>query len=214
MFDWIKIEGAESKFKNASLLDVGCDTGNLLLWAQEQGAARTVGLDVSVRAFDAAKECGLEVYLSDVTSSPEELGNFDIVTAVDVVEHVSDPVTFLRGIRRHLVPGGFCYMETPNSNSVVYQLGRIISNLTNGRPAFAFYRLFPPQHAQYFSEQAIKQMAAEGGFSTCKIWKKPLHISHISLPWPIRLIMYCLQLLDKIRDQGLLYCIAIESAAE
>jgi SAM-dependent methyltransferase len=94
------------------ILDVGCGTGgNLSLLAQFGDAE---GVDVSPDALEFCRERGLEnVKLGAAEELPYEHGRFDLVTALDVIEHLDDDVEGLREIRRVLKPDGRLLIFVP-----------------------------------------------------------------------------------------------------
>src|SRR5262249_2890928 len=69
------------------VLDIGCDTGTFLVAARDEFGVAPVGLDVSARAIAVAREHGIEAYAVPIERVPESLGQFNIVTAIDLIEH-------------------------------------------------------------------------------------------------------------------------------
>src|SRR6185295_17912012 len=72
------------------LLDIGCDTGSFMAAARQMYGIMPVGVDVSIRAVERALENGLEVYETSLEAAPEHLSDFGLITALDVLEHVTD----------------------------------------------------------------------------------------------------------------------------
>jgi len=94
------------------ILDVGCGTGANLLMLSEYGDAE--GVDVSEDALAFCRERGLDkVRLGAAEELPYEDGTFDLVTALDVVEHLDDDLAGLREMRRVLRPGGRVLLFVP-----------------------------------------------------------------------------------------------------
>jgi len=94
------------------ILDVGCGTGANLLMLSKFGDAE--GVDVSEDALAFCRERGLEnVKLGAAEQLPYEDGTFDLVTALDVVEHLDDDLAGLREMRRVLRPGGRVLLFVP-----------------------------------------------------------------------------------------------------
>ena len=94
------------------ILDVGCGTGANLLMLSQYGDAE--GVDVSEDALAFCRERGLEnVKLGAAEELPYDDGTFDLVTALDVVEHLDDDVAGLREMRRVLRPGGRVLLFVP-----------------------------------------------------------------------------------------------------
>jgi len=94
------------------ILDVGCGTGANLLMLAEYGDAE--GVDISEDALAFCRERGLDkVRLGAGEQLPYEDGTFDLVTALDVVEHMDDDLAGLREMRRVLRPGGRVLLFVP-----------------------------------------------------------------------------------------------------
>ena len=94
------------------ILDVGCGTGANLQMLSEFGAAE--GVDVSTEALDFCRARGLsKVKQGAAESLPYEDASFDLVTGLDVVEHLDDDVAGLREMRRVLRPDGRALLFVP-----------------------------------------------------------------------------------------------------
>jgi ubiquinone/menaquinone biosynthesis C-methylase UbiE len=96
----------------ARLLDVGCGTGaNLATFARH---ARATGIDMSAEALSFCKERGVpSVARSRVERLPFADGTFDVVTALDVLEHTDDDLEALAELRRVCRPGGLLITTVP-----------------------------------------------------------------------------------------------------
>jgi SAM-dependent methyltransferase len=94
------------------ILDVGCGTGaNLEMLAQ---FGETEGVDVSADALAFCRARGLDqVKLGAAEQLPYADASFDLVTALDVVEHLDDDLGGLREMRRVLRPGGRALLFVP-----------------------------------------------------------------------------------------------------
>jgi SAM-dependent methyltransferase len=94
------------------ILDVGCGTGANLLMLSKYGDAE--GVDVSEDALAFCRERGLEkLKLGAAEELPYDDGTFDLVTALDVLEHIDDDLAGLREMRRVLRPGGHVLLFVP-----------------------------------------------------------------------------------------------------
>jgi SAM-dependent methyltransferase len=94
------------------ILDVGCGTGANLELLGRYGAAE--GVDVSPDALAFCRARGLQnVRQGAAEKLPYEDGSFDLVTALDVVEHLDDDVAGLREMRRVLRKGGRALLFVP-----------------------------------------------------------------------------------------------------
>ncbi|MFH1236305.1 MAG: class I SAM-dependent methyltransferase [Parcubacteria group bacterium] len=96
---------------DASVLDVGCGPGgNLPLLAT---FGRVTGLDMHADAVSRAKKLAYEkVIQADAMHMPFTDGMFDMVAAVDIIEHVDDDAGLIRELNRVLKPGGILFITT------------------------------------------------------------------------------------------------------
>ncbi len=98
-------------------LDVGCGAGLLCEPLARMGAAVT-GVDAAPENVAAAKAhatlSGLEIDYHAGEIAEQGLGQFDIVSSMEVIEHVTDPAAFIAELARHLMPGGLLLLSTPN----------------------------------------------------------------------------------------------------
>jgi SAM-dependent methyltransferase len=94
------------------ILDVGCGTGANLKMLESYGP--TEGVDISRQAVEFCRARGLHsVKLGAIEHLPYENGSFDVVTALDVVEHLDDDVAGLREMRRVLTKDGRVLVFVP-----------------------------------------------------------------------------------------------------
>ncbi len=103
---------------SGQLLDVGCAYGYYLI--EYQRAFNVKGFDISAHAIANAKKkyptLSRFVRVADATKHwPYPDHSFDIVTAVEVIEHLPDQERFVRELSRVLKPGGIAFISTPNS---------------------------------------------------------------------------------------------------
>jgi SAM-dependent methyltransferase len=97
---------------NPRILDVGCGTGANLKMLSDYGSAE--GVDISPQAVDFCRERGLDsVKLGAIEQLPYEDDSFEIVTALDVVEHLDDDLAGLREMRRVLRRDGRLLVFVP-----------------------------------------------------------------------------------------------------
>jgi SAM-dependent methyltransferase len=98
--------------RDPRILDIGCGTGANLEMLSQFGEAE--GVDVSADALAFCRQRGLQnVRQGEAEHLPFEDGSFDLVTALDVVEHLDDDVAGLSEMRRILRPGGYALLFVP-----------------------------------------------------------------------------------------------------
>ena len=99
---------------DAHILDIGTSTGTNLRMLRDLGFSRFEGLDHSDEAARWCAEKGYgKVTVGDICRLPFPDGEFDLVLATDVIEHVDDDSSALREIHRVLKPGGRVLITVP-----------------------------------------------------------------------------------------------------
>lgn len=93
------------------ILDVGCGTGATS--AAIANGGQLLGIDLGPQAVASARERGLEVAQMDATSIGARSDCFGLVVALDVLEHLDDPMAAAREFRRALRPGGRLLVTVP-----------------------------------------------------------------------------------------------------
>jgi 2-polyprenyl-6-hydroxyphenyl methylase/3-demethylubiquinone-9 3-methyltransferase len=114
---WQCDEHVRRPLSGRTALDVGCGAGLLAEPLARMGASVT-GIDVAPELIAAAREHAMGQRLEiDYRAVPVEAveGQFDLVTALEVIEHVAEPAAFLRSLSDHLAPGGLLILSTPNA---------------------------------------------------------------------------------------------------
>jgi 2-polyprenyl-6-hydroxyphenyl methylase / 3-demethylubiquinone-9 3-methyltransferase len=120
---WVAEKILRERGANARVLDVGCGAGFLSNHLARQGFQVT-GLDASRASLDVAARhdaTGKATYLlGDAMSLPFASGSFDVVCAMDFLEHVEDPAAVVAEISRVLAPGGVFFFHTFNRNPLAW----------------------------------------------------------------------------------------------
>jgi SAM-dependent methyltransferase len=99
------------------ILDVGCGSGKFVRYLRDQGLDAH-GVEPADALFDAFLD---EPYFHrDLEAAIRAAGGrFAVVFALDVVEHVAEPLEFLRALRAGAVPNGYVVLSTPDAGSRV-----------------------------------------------------------------------------------------------
>lgn len=138
---------------HAAVLDVGCGSGDFLVLARSLGW-KAKGLDFDPKAVDVATSRGLDVEIGGPEVLIEGRSKYDLITLSHVIEHVHDPVGFLRQCHGLLRPGGKLWLETPNIDGPGHRLYG------------AHWRgLEPPRHILIFNWMSLRTALRAAGFS-------------------------------------------------
>lgn len=104
------------------LLDVGCG-GGILAEAMATAGADVTGIDLSEKPLEAARshaeQSGVSITykLSDAEAmAKQHSGDFDVITCLEVLEHVPDPAALVAACARLVKPNGHLYFSTINRN--------------------------------------------------------------------------------------------------
>jgi 2-polyprenyl-6-hydroxyphenyl methylase / 3-demethylubiquinone-9 3-methyltransferase len=117
---WQGDECSRTPLEGKTGLDVGCGAG-LLTEPLARLGAKVSGIDASPEVIAVAREHAATMGLAIDYGAGDvaELGGlFDIVTAMEVIEHVADPATFIAALAKRLAPGGLLIMSTPNATAL------------------------------------------------------------------------------------------------
>lgn len=135
------------------LADVGCGGGSFLDGVRGF-ASQTIGIEPTAAYHDSLKTRGHRVYTDVDSAMSEWCGRVNVVTTFSVIEHVKDPVAFLRSIKGLLAEDGVVLVSTPNLRDFLMSKG------VKAYQSF-FYRT---AHIHYFDQDSLKTAACEAGF--------------------------------------------------
>jgi len=117
---WSRDETERRPLTGKRVADVGCGAGLLSEPLRRLGAEVT-GIDAAPENIEAARAHaegqGLEIDYR--VGGVEALdGSYDLIASLEVIEHVSDPAAFIKGVAAALAPGGLLILSTPNRTSM------------------------------------------------------------------------------------------------
>jgi SAM-dependent methyltransferase len=129
------------------LLEIGCAFGFFL--EEARGFYDVAGIEIADAAVAFCQSRGLAVINGVAEESTfRQLGMFDVIVLLDVVEHLPDPRSCLALCRRHLNPGGIIVISTGDFASIYARLA--------GRK----WRLMtPPQHLWFFTPESMRRLS-------------------------------------------------------
>lgn len=142
------------------VLDVGCGWGTGFLKMAKQHFPEVAGVEPNeVQAAYAARTIGVTVYNKPYDDGCFVDSQFDVISFIQVMEHLPDPKSVLKTANRHLKPGGVLVIEVPSFNNprvLLYRLTRI--------PWFARSD-FISTHLFYFTAKSISMCVRQSGFA-------------------------------------------------
>lgn len=177
---WSDARASAKPLAGKSALDIGCGAGLLCEPLARLGADVTgvdaAGENVSAAAAHA-EAMGLDVrYMAGEVGSLD-IGTFDLVTCVEVIEHVADKLAFLKDVAARLAPDGLLVMSTPNRTTA----SRVL--LVGAAEAVGYVPKGTHHWEDFITPEEFEVLLAEAGLTvTAKrgiAWRpgKGLHLS-------------------------------------
>jgi SAM-dependent methyltransferase len=160
--------------KNNRIHDVGCGSCLFLSVARERKWDAT-GNEVSDVAVNACKERGVDIINGEFDPSWFPEGSIDVITAFEVLEHLSDPLDEIRKIHRALRKGGLFFFTTPNFNALERMVLRSDYNI-----------LSYPDHLAYYTPRTVDYLMQKCGFTKLKLQTTGFSITRITTSWQMK----------------------------
>jgi 2-polyprenyl-6-hydroxyphenyl methylase/3-demethylubiquinone-9 3-methyltransferase len=168
---WIdELAGLDGK----RVIDVGCG-GGILAESMAQKGAEVTGIDLSDKALKVAKlhllESGHQVEYLSISAehmADERAGQYDLVTCMEMLEHVPDPASVVAACATVAKPGGWLFFSTLNRNPKSYLFAivgaeYVLNLLPKGTHDWA--KFIKPSELSHFIRLAGLDMAAIKGMS-------------------------------------------------
>jgi 2-polyprenyl-3-methyl-5-hydroxy-6-metoxy-1,4-benzoquinol methylase len=148
-----------------ALLDVGSYMGLFMQAAADRGWV-CKGIEPDRQAWEyAVHTLGLDVHCGTTDTASLSAGSFDVITMLQVLEHLTDPYKELIRLSEILRPGGVLYVEVPNIDCwPVKMLGR-------------YHRHFAMHHFTFFGPYTLKKLLGNCGFEIIDISYPKRYIS-------------------------------------
>src|SRR5919198_335460 len=151
---------ADRRLTGGTLLEVGCGYGYLLDEARSYFDCR-VGTEFSPESAEMARATGAEVFIGGIEQVPAER-KFDCILAIQVIEHVYQPLAFISELVRRTQSGGHIVIATPDIGGVLRKvMGRYW-------PSFKV-----PEHVGYFNFSTLSQLMEKAGLSDIRGLRYP-----------------------------------------
>ncbi|HEU5178840.1 MAG TPA: bifunctional 2-polyprenyl-6-hydroxyphenol methylase/3-demethylubiquinol 3-O-methyltransferase UbiG [Burkholderiales bacterium] len=158
--DWIAQHAA---LDGARVLDVGCG-GGILAEAMARRGARVTGIDLSDKALKVAQlhllESKLDVQYQSVSAedyAAAHAGEFDVVTCMELLEHVPEPGAMVAACARLVRPGGQVFFSTINRNPKSYLFAVVGAEYVLGllpKGTHDYMRFIKPSELSRWSREA------------------------------------------------------------
>ena len=161
--------------KGIDALDVGCG-GGILADAMARKGAQVLGIDLSTKALRVAQLHALEAQTRDVqyreisaeALATEQPQSFDLVTCMEMLEHVPDPASVVRACARMVRPGGWVFFSTLNRNPKSFLFAivgaeYILNLLPRGTHEYA--KMIRPSELAAFCRDAGLELKQTNGMS-------------------------------------------------
>jgi 2-polyprenyl-3-methyl-5-hydroxy-6-metoxy-1,4-benzoquinol methylase len=135
-----------------TLLDIGAGTGLLVDEAKKRGMRTAEGVEVSRWCVETAATMNrIDLHCGTLQENSHRLGEYDIVTLIDIVEHTTDPRDLIHTAVRHLRTGGVLVIVTPDIASFAARsMGRW----------WWHHRI---AHVCYFNRRSMRQVLEQTG---------------------------------------------------
>lgn len=146
-------------FRGMVVADVGCGCGAFLDYLK--GVAKeVVAIEPSAAYRSVMDRKGFRTFPYSVDAIKQIRGGVHVATSFDVIEHVENPIDFLKDIYELLAQGGQAIIGTPTDAPVMRSLlGEVYEQ----------QQLFSTQHLWVFGEKNLRLMAKKAGFQNIKI---------------------------------------------
>ena len=147
---------AQARLRPRSLLELGCGTGAVICECQRRGVAdELTAMDYSEEAiaYLAAHSRGIRCVQADITATGVDLGGpYDVVVVSHVLEHLEDPLAFLRSLLAH-VQFRYLVAEVPLEDLWAARLKGLVRDRTNNAAG----------HVQFYTRRSFRELVAHAG---------------------------------------------------
>jgi 2-polyprenyl-3-methyl-5-hydroxy-6-metoxy-1,4-benzoquinol methylase len=163
------------KLKNIEdvrLLDIGIGYGAFLKECEKKGLKKLHGMDPFLISIGIAKKytsADLRIGKIESLPWPFEENYFDVITCLDVVEHLKYPEIFFKNVKKYIVDNGIVVVRTPNGE-LPYLLRKF---------PFIGIKDDNPTHTNVHNPKYWMHLAEKNGFEILKNWKGE-HLTHVN----------------------------------
>ena len=155
------------------VLDVGCG-GGILADSMARRGARVLGIDLASKALKVAQLHALEAQTQGVeyreisaeSLAAEQPGTFDMVTCMEMLEHVPDPAAVVKACAVLVKPGGYVFFSTINRNAKAFLFAivgaeYVLNMLPRGTHEYSKL-IKPSELSRYYGAAGLDYMQTKG----------------------------------------------------
>ena len=168
--DWID---QLAPLKGKQVLDVGCG-GGILADSMARRGAQVLGIDLATKALKVAQLHAIEAQTQDVSYrevsaedlAAEQPAQYDVVTCMEMLEHVPDPSSIVRACSQLVKPGGWVFFSTINRNPKAWLFAvvgaeYVLNMLPRGTHEYAKF-IRPSELSRYIREAGLAEREMRG----------------------------------------------------
>lgn len=149
--------------KDLRVLEIGCGKGNLLMALQRHDSSmRLMGIDFSNESIEYIRSIGFSGQSGNIADMDLGNGQFDLIICQQLLEHLHNPLSFLKRVRSWLDDDGVLILETPGIDTI---------DRSMFRSYWGGYHI--PRHFFLFGEKAIARIMGECRFTIRDIFYDP-----------------------------------------
>lgn len=142
------------------VLEIGCSSGGTLAWLKSRWPqVETIGVDGYEPIRETLAKNADTAVIHDLEQPLPDLGNFDLILALDILEHLREPVQVLKGLVARLNPGGRIIVSVPN----VAHYSVLSDLLLKRRFDYQDAGILDRTHLRFFTESSAVQMMNDAG---------------------------------------------------
>ena len=174
--------------KTKTVLEIGCSFGSTI-YGLEQHGYQVAGTDLSKSSCDYISEnYDIKAYNSEFPPV-EEYGNYDALIISQLIEHIIEPVDFLKSALIYLKNDGLVFIATPNIDCFLFNIFR--KN---------YHIIRPPEHINFFNSSSIRRLFTESGVSPIAVYtRSPIWVDYNILNTAVACILCFLHITRMIK---------------
>jgi 2-polyprenyl-6-hydroxyphenyl methylase/3-demethylubiquinone-9 3-methyltransferase len=190
------ISEQQSELFDKKVIDVGCG-GGILSESLAKLGAKVTGIDMGIEPLNVAKlhalESGLTINYEKITAEEKALNSFesfDMVTCMEMLEHVPDPASIINACANMVKPGGLVFFSTLNKTIKSYLLAILAAE--------KIFKLVPDgthEHDKFIKPSQLISWAESSGLNcidACGIHYNPISENHkLSSSLDVNYILCC-----------------------